>query len=302
MVLFAFQIAVSWHVPSGYTPGACRAIQTAESLLNHFTLASSDFAMLLCIYALMGARKRYAFLIGSLAIAFYVPVFILATLFTLQERSRSRAGIWPGNRDPRFDFLHHSFVLLCYTGKIKPPASVPPTVFRVVKQDLSCSVTEKNIKIAEPRSPLYAELGWPCEFRFSPSIAYPTGMVVLYLVVTVREHHALFRLLYAISVIGNLVPSQSQPKFRPMAVISMTLDSFMAPVLSAALILNLRRIDNPPSRAIVSALVFAVDNDLARLGHNDNGAAQSSGDREQGELCTETSGGREEDGPGIHEE
>ncbi|KAJ3542605.1 hypothetical protein NMY22_g3445 [Coprinellus aureogranulatus] len=292
MVLFAFQIAISWHVPSGYTPGACRAIQTAESLLNHFTLASSDFAMLLCIYALMGARKRYAFLIGSLAIAFYVPVFILATLFT-----------------------------------------------------------ERNIKIAEPRSLLYEELGWPCEFRFSPSIAYPTGMVVLYLVVTVltmilglivllvsyrRQQNSFIKSIRrdggAFYVIGVSFTLRNLRDWEPCAIAITAqvqtdggdihdvralhipilnaklkfapprLDSFMAPVLSAALILNLRRIDNPPSRAIVSALVFAVENDLARLGHNDNGAAQSSGDHGQAELCTETSGGRQKDSTGIHEE
>ncbi|KAJ3524355.1 hypothetical protein NMY22_g11037 [Coprinellus aureogranulatus] len=222
IAVYGLQISMFTFSPSGYGYRTCKSIRVLESVTTFVTLASADGmfwldlptrippearfkgCIILCIYALLGAKRKYAWFLGVLFWVFAIPMLVLSCIFGF-----------------------------------------------------------RTLGVVRERHHIYSILGDACIYRISGSLEYPMALVSLYLASTL-----VIRILYALSTILFFKDGGYNYIYRILWVVAERFDTFLAPILSAALILNLRVIDNPSSKAVISALVFVVDDGLADLDHN----------------------------------
>ncbi|KAJ3539697.1 hypothetical protein NMY22_g4620 [Coprinellus aureogranulatus] len=80
LVPFTVGVTQSARTSAFFSLKACIALDNTLTIGQALIIASSDFTLSFCIYALLGAKKRFLLLVGPAYLGFCVPVFILLIL------------------------------------------------------------------------------------------------------------------------------------------------------------------------------------------------------------------------------
>ncbi|KAJ3522567.1 hypothetical protein NMY22_g11840 [Coprinellus aureogranulatus] len=198
-------------------------------------IASSDFTLSFCIYALLGAKKRFLLLVGPAYLGFCVPVFILLILqlviegtgavpptdrVRLAELEAPCTWVWP-NSVKRLNAISYLYLSSVIVNTILGTAVIVARYRRQTNSLLNSIRRDGGTYFLAA-----------CLLRF------------------------IFTLFTAIGHSGSVADTPDNI-FTVLGGIFLSIDLVVALVLSTGMLLNMRKIDDPGTRAIVSSIIFA---------------------------------------------
>ncbi|TEB21126.1 hypothetical protein FA13DRAFT_1800241 [Coprinellus micaceus] len=88
MLRIASSILLEVRMKTVFPTGACRALAFIFMLSHLFASIAADGTFVLCIYALLGSRRRWMLVLGTLYIGVSIPLLVLTVLYLLGRESK----------------------------------------------------------------------------------------------------------------------------------------------------------------------------------------------------------------------